>query len=216
MCAPAWHYGTLTLAWCFTSSCKQRRLFEGSVPHASPSCSLLLFSTCDIFITHTQAFLFSAPVFYMQHIYFTHTSLLVLCSCFLTSKSFLGQFPLCEVSCHMRRAGQNCIYTPYMTVYSVISLPKVPYIQRICMVLANPTHASFCLQHTAFCIPFYTHLHKHVHTLSRTRTHTLTTFSYLYTHTHSHTLTHTLTLTHTYTDTHTHVICVPACIGAKE
>jgi hypothetical protein len=42
----------------------------------------------------------------------------------------------------MHRVGQNCIYTPYMTVYLVISLPKVPYIHRIYMVLANPTHAS--------------------------------------------------------------------------
>jgi hypothetical protein len=33
--------------------------------------------------------------------------------------------------------GQNRIYTPYMTVYFVISLPKVPYIHRICMALAN-------------------------------------------------------------------------------
>ena len=36
------------------------------------------------------------------------------------------------------RVGQNRIYTPYMTVYLVISLPKVPYIHRIYMVLANP------------------------------------------------------------------------------
>ena len=27
-----------------------------------------------------------------------------------------------------------------MTVYLVISLPKIPYMHRICMVLANPTH----------------------------------------------------------------------------
>jgi hypothetical protein len=38
------------------------------------------------------------------------------------------------------RVGQNRIYTPYMTVYLMISLPKIPYIHRICMVLANPTH----------------------------------------------------------------------------
>ena len=29
------------------------------------------------------------------------------------------------------------IYTPYMTVYLVISLPKIPYVNRIYMVLAN-------------------------------------------------------------------------------
>jgi hypothetical protein len=31
----------------------------------------------------------------------------------------------------MSRVGQNCIYALYMTVYLVISLPKVPYIHRI-------------------------------------------------------------------------------------
>jgi hypothetical protein len=35
------------------------------------------------------------------------------------------------------RVGQNRIYTPYMTVYSMISLPKI---HRIYMVLANPRH----------------------------------------------------------------------------
>ena len=31
------------------------------------------------------------------------------------------------------------MYAPYMTVYLVVSLP-VPFIHRICMVLANPIH----------------------------------------------------------------------------
>ena len=34
------------------------------------------------------------------------------------------------------RVGQNCICTPYMTAHLAISLPKVPYIHRIYMVLA--------------------------------------------------------------------------------
>ena len=38
------------------------------------------------------------------------------------------------------RGGQNRIYIPYMTVYLVISLPKIPYINRIYMVLANSIH----------------------------------------------------------------------------
>jgi len=38
------------------------------------------------------------------------------------------------------RVGQNRIYAPYMTVYLVISLPKIPYIHRIYMVLAKPTY----------------------------------------------------------------------------
>ena len=29
---------------------------------------------------------------------------------------------------HIRRVGHNRIYAPYMTVYWVISLPKIPYI----------------------------------------------------------------------------------------
>jgi len=32
------------------------------------------------------------------------------------------------------------VYTPYMTVYLVIFLPKLPYMHRISMVLADPTH----------------------------------------------------------------------------
>ena len=42
------------------------------------------------------------------------------------------------------RVGQNRIYTPYMTVYLLISLHKIPYIHRIYMVLANPSHISVC------------------------------------------------------------------------
>jgi len=38
------------------------------------------------------------------------------------------------------RVCQNCMYALYMTVYLVISLPKIPYIHRIYMVLANSTH----------------------------------------------------------------------------
>ena len=45
-----------------------------------------------------------------------------------------------DTSLHIFRVGQNRINTPYMTVYLVISLPKIPYIHRIYMVLANPTH----------------------------------------------------------------------------
>jgi len=33
-------------------------------------------------------------------------------------------------SCAVSRVGQNLIYTPCMTVYSVISLPKLPYIHH--------------------------------------------------------------------------------------
>jgi hypothetical protein len=43
---------------------------------------------------------------------------------------------------HIHRVGQNCIYTPYLTVYLVNTLPKIPYTHRIYMVLANPTHTA--------------------------------------------------------------------------
>ena len=47
----------------------------------------------------------------------------------------------CHMHCvHMCMVGQNRTYTPYMTVYLVISLPKIPYIHCVYMVLANPTH----------------------------------------------------------------------------
>jgi hypothetical protein len=41
---------------------------------------------------------------------------------------------------HISWVGQNRMYTPYMTVNLVISLPKTPYLHRIYMVLANPTY----------------------------------------------------------------------------
>jgi len=44
------------------------------------------------------------------------------------------------------RVSQNRIYTPYLTINLVISLPKIPYTHRIYMVLANPT--SKALAHT--------------------------------------------------------------------
>jgi hypothetical protein len=46
---------------------------------------------------------------------------------------------------HIIRVGQNRIYTPYMTVYLVLSLPKIPYIRRIYMVLPNPTYKLKCI-----------------------------------------------------------------------
>jgi len=57
----------------------------------------------------------------------------------------------CECACLcMCRVGQNRIYTPYMTIYLVISLPKLPYIHRIYMVLANPKYVCMCVR-TCVC-----------------------------------------------------------------
>jgi hypothetical protein len=54
------------------------------------------------------------------------------------------------------RVGQNRIYTPYMTLCLVISLPKVPYIHCNYMALANLsylriTHGANVLPTTATC-----------------------------------------------------------------
>jgi len=38
----------------------------------------------------------------------------------------------------IHRVGQNHIYTPYMTVYMVVSLQEIPYTYRKYMVMANP------------------------------------------------------------------------------
>jgi len=48
---------------------------------------------------------------------------------------------------HIHRVGQNRIYTPYMTVYLVVFLPKIPYIYRIYMVLANSTYTHWLYTH---------------------------------------------------------------------
>ena len=45
------------------------------------------------------------------------------------------------------------IYTPYMAVYTVISLPKTPYIHRMYMVLANPSPVPWHFCQVATCYP---------------------------------------------------------------
>jgi len=109
-----------------------------------------------------------------------------------------------EVTC---RVGQNRIYTPYMTVCLVISLPKTPYIHRIFMVqphmvLANPSHAIVPVVHRSQSNGAHTRTRAHTHT-TYTRTHTQRT----HTHTHkryTHICAHTQripTRTHTHTRT---------------
>ena len=41
---------------------------------------------------------------------------------------------------HICRADQNRTYTPYMTVYLAISLPKILDMHRLYTILANPNH----------------------------------------------------------------------------
>ena len=46
------------------------------------------------------------------------------------------------ISRYMIGVSQNRVYTPYMAVYLAISLPHIPYMHRLCMVLVNSTHDS--------------------------------------------------------------------------
>ena len=60
----------------------------------------------------------------------------------LQSSSHQDQDPCSQVLvvAHINRVGQNRIYTLYMALHSMQSLQTIPYIHRIYMVLANPTH----------------------------------------------------------------------------
>jgi hypothetical protein len=57
-------------------------------------------------------------------------------------KKLMWEWRLRACLCMMSMVGQNRTYTPYMTVYLMISLPEIPYIHRIYMVLANPNDES--------------------------------------------------------------------------
>jgi len=50
--------------------------------------------------------------------------------------------------CHMCRVGQNRTCTYIYTVCLVISKPKIPYVHRIYLVLANPTYVHMCITTT--------------------------------------------------------------------
>jgi hypothetical protein len=80
---------------------------------------------------------------------------LSVCSALVCQSVSLSSVARC-----LSRVGQNRIYTPYMTVYLMISLPKIPYIHRIYMVLANPMLELFgqlVIEHSNFvcqlCVP---------------------------------------------------------------
>ena len=67
-----------------------------------------------------------------------------------------------------RRVGQNRVYTTYMTVCFVISLPKIPYIHRIYMVLANPIHTVIYGVYIRFRPTLHIHdTYTHVHVCPR-------------------------------------------------
>ena len=123
----------------------------------------------------------------------------------------------------MCRVGQNRILTPYVTVHLVISLPKIPYIHRIYMVLANPTNMLWsisCVSVEVRCegvidtlrslactrsimLSLNEHMHAHPDTPTK---HPHYTHRHTYTNiqsppppfTHKHTQAHTSTLTRTH------------------
>ena len=130
-----------------------------NLPIGSPPEKMLLITFC-VLCTHTG------------HIYMTANSclldpLLIRCclsrfvSCaptqviYMTANNCLSDSLLmrCCFSSFMIRVGQNRIYTPYMTVYLVISLPKIPYVNRIYMVLADPINDQMLLIKTCLAHP---------------------------------------------------------------
>jgi len=52
------------------------------------------------------------------------------------------------------RVGQNHAYTPYMTVYSVISMPKIPYIHR------NHEYTSDMTVYSVISMPRIPYIHR--------------------------------------------------------
>ena len=67
-----------------------------------------------------------------------HFPITALCLC--VSLQFSGICLRLQYPAYIPRFGQSRIYSPYMTIYLVISLPNKPYVHRIYMVLANPIH----------------------------------------------------------------------------
>jgi hypothetical protein len=142
-----------------------------------------------------------------------------------------------ESSMHMCRVGQNRIYTPYMTVYLVIFLPKKPYTHRVYMVLANPRNRKLHRQwkgHEWLTLEWYFYDwatmvlgNKHLNIsigclrnccalwrLNKTlRTVSCTSHTHTHTHTHTQLYTNTRTLVHTHTHTHTPVGWAARCVS---
>jgi len=114
------------------------------LPNAFPTCICTLRCSSPMLVPHAYAHYAAPP------------------KCWCHTHAFYAAPPKCL--CHKHRVGHNCIYTPYMTVYSVISLPKTPYTHRIYMVLANPTHAFYaytrvCIQKSSNLSKFYCCFH---------------------------------------------------------
>ena len=86
----------------------------------------------------------------------------------------VGNEGLCTHLCTylgVSRVGQNRMYTPYMTIYFGISLPNIPYIHCIGMVLANPRYFMTC----PFVLPVCACVRERVRV--RVRAHTMLTTS---------------------------------------
>ena len=84
--------------------------------------------------------LLNARSFRLRYLFLTFSWFLPFSSsCFFSCLSLapsVSHFPFGHWC--IPRVGQNCMYTPYMTIYLVISLLNIPYIHHTYMVLANP------------------------------------------------------------------------------
>ena len=126
-----------------------------------------------------------------------------------------------QVIAELGRVGQDRIYTPYMTISTVISLPRIPNIHRKLMILINPrngwTDRSIELVSLVDFIKPCSYWYKmHVHVDAHTHTHTHSqlwgavedarthTHARAYTHAHTHILTQGCSRGCTHARKHTH------------
>jgi len=59
--------------------------------------------------------------------------------CAVSSEALVAYIRFMSI-CIIGRVGQNRIYTYIVTLHLVMSKPKIPYVHRIYMVLANPIY----------------------------------------------------------------------------
>ena len=121
--------------WCFTSKNTGKSVHANPLLVATGNCSVCATNTCA---TKTVPKLCQethcARTVQQKHLCHQDSAKTVPGNCSVCATN------TCATKPDIIRVGQNRIYTPYMTVYFVISLPEVPYIHRIYMVLANPRY----------------------------------------------------------------------------
>jgi len=68
-----------------------------------------------------------------------------------------------EAASHVCRVGQNRIYTPYMTVYIVICLPKIPYIHRNIYIYINRNIYIYTEKYIYIHRNIYIYIHRNIY-----------------------------------------------------